>query len=191
MVLSCCCGCLFFLLFILFVALAPCVCFVGLFLFLRILHSFASVYTQYKFIVDGEWRHDENQPSMSGNYGTVNTVLLSGESDYVPAILSPQMHSGSNMDVDNEAFQRLVRVRYNEWFFTVCCLKPYISSSCHLLQFEYLIESMLSIFSIQFAFHLKVHVFHHELLVMLFCISWWLRQILVDLCTLRDKNIFT
>ncbi|GFZ14019.1 sucrose nonfermenting-like protein [Actinidia rufa] len=47
---------------------------------------------------------------MSGNYGTVNTVLLSGESDYVPAILSPQMHSGSNMDVDNEAFQRLVRV---------------------------------------------------------------------------------
>ncbi|XP_057476323.1 sucrose nonfermenting 4-like protein isoform X1 [Actinidia eriantha] len=71
-------------------------------------------YHQYKFIVDGEWRHDENQPSMSGNYGTVNTVLLSGESDYVPAILSPQMHSGSNMDVDNEAFQRLLQVRVSD-----------------------------------------------------------------------------
>lgn len=67
-------------------------------------------YHQYKFIVDGEWRHDEHQPFVSGNYGTVNTVLLTREPDYIPAILSPQMPSGSSMDVDNEAFQRLVRV---------------------------------------------------------------------------------
>ncbi|KAI8002834.1 Sucrose nonfermenting 4-like protein [Camellia lanceoleosa] len=67
-------------------------------------------YHQYKFVVDGEWRHDEHQPFENGNYGTVNTVFLARESDYVPGILNPQMHSGSNMDVDNEAFQRLVRV---------------------------------------------------------------------------------
>ncbi|CAL5346997.1 unnamed protein product [Camellia sinensis] len=65
---------------------------------------------KYKFVVDGEWRHDELQPFENGNYGTVNTVFLAKESDYVPGILNPQMHSGSNMDVDNEAFQRLVRV---------------------------------------------------------------------------------
>ncbi|KAA8548501.1 hypothetical protein F0562_000232 [Nyssa sinensis] len=67
-------------------------------------------YHQYKFIVDGEWRHDELQTFVSGNYGIVNTVLLARESHYIPAIPSPQMASGSNMDVDNEAFQRLVRV---------------------------------------------------------------------------------
>ncbi|KAM7485111.1 hypothetical protein LguiA_001120 [Lonicera macranthoides] len=67
-------------------------------------------YHQYKFIVDGEWRHDEHQPFVSGNYGTVNTVLLARESDYIPAISSPQVPSGSSMDVDNDAFQRVVRV---------------------------------------------------------------------------------
>lgn len=63
---------------------------------------------QYKFIVDGEWRHDENQPFVSGTYGTVNTVLLTRDSNYIPTVLSPQMPSGSSMDVDNVAFQRLV-----------------------------------------------------------------------------------
>ena len=64
--------------------------------------------SQYKFIVDGEWRHDEHQPFVNGNYGTVNTVLLARESDYIPAISSPQVPSGSSMDVDNDAFQRVV-----------------------------------------------------------------------------------
>ncbi|CAL5332287.1 unnamed protein product [Camellia sinensis] len=65
---------------------------------------------RYKIVVDDQWRHDEHQPFENGNYGTVNTVFLARESNYVPGILNPQMHSGSNMDVDNEAFQRLVRV---------------------------------------------------------------------------------
>ncbi|CAL5385014.1 unnamed protein product [Camellia sinensis] len=65
---------------------------------------------KYKIVVDDQWRHDEHQPFENGNYGTVNTVFLARESNYVPGILNPQMHSGSNMDVDNEAFQRLVRV---------------------------------------------------------------------------------
>ncbi|KAK9136954.1 hypothetical protein Sjap_007548 [Stephania japonica] len=59
-------------------------------------------YHQYKFFVDGEWRHDESQPFVSGNYGIVNTVLLAREPDPVPTILSLDMRgSRSNMDVDN------------------------------------------------------------------------------------------
>ncbi|KAL8121594.1 sucrose nonfermenting 4-like protein [Apium graveolens] len=65
---------------------------------------------QYKFIVDGEWRHDERQPCASSNYGTVNTVMLSRDSGYNSAILSPQVPSGSSMDVDNAVFQRVIRV---------------------------------------------------------------------------------
>ncbi|XP_071730436.1 sucrose nonfermenting 4-like protein [Rutidosis leptorrhynchoides] len=67
-------------------------------------------YHQYKFIVDGEWRYDEHQPYVTGNYGIVNTVLLTREPDHNSAVLSPRMTCGSNMDVDNDAFQRVVRV---------------------------------------------------------------------------------
>ncbi|KAK6130491.1 hypothetical protein DH2020_035749 [Rehmannia glutinosa] len=72
---------------------------------------------QYKFVVDGEWRHDEHQPFISSNIGTVNTVLLTRESDYRPAVPSPQMPlvgPGSSMDVDNEAFQRVMVVRVSD-----------------------------------------------------------------------------
>jgi CBS domain-containing protein len=66
---------------------------------------------QYKFIVDGEWRHDEHQPCVSRSYGTVNTVVLARESDYSsPTVLPPQTPSASSMDVDNDTFQRVVRV---------------------------------------------------------------------------------
>ncbi|GFQ03979.1 sucrose nonfermenting 4-like protein [Phtheirospermum japonicum] len=68
---------------------------------------------QYKFVVDGDWRHDEHQPFISSNIGTVNTILLTRESDYVTSMISPQMPPsvpGSSMDVDNEAFQRMIRV---------------------------------------------------------------------------------
>ncbi|XP_073053693.1 sucrose nonfermenting 4-like protein isoform X3 [Primulina eburnea] len=67
-------------------------------------------YHQYKFVVDGEWRHDEHQPFISSNIGTVNTILLNRDSDFHSALLSPQMpHSGhvSSMDVDNEALQHM------------------------------------------------------------------------------------
>ncbi|KAJ4956135.1 hypothetical protein NE237_012918 [Protea cynaroides] len=66
-------------------------------------------YHQYKFYVDGEWRHDENQPFVTGNYGTVNTVLLTSEPDPNPAIFCLETPgSRSNMDVDNETFYRVV-----------------------------------------------------------------------------------
>ncbi|XP_031131263.1 sucrose nonfermenting 4-like protein isoform X1 [Ipomoea triloba] len=67
-------------------------------------------YHQYKFVVDGEWRHDENQPFATGNYGVVNTVILPRETDYLPAVASTQTAPNSNMDVDNDTFQRVVRV---------------------------------------------------------------------------------
>lgn len=76
---------------------------------------------QYKFVVDGEWRHDDRQPSITSNLGTVNTILLTMESDYRPAMLGPQVPSagpGSSMDVDNEAFQRVV------WH---CCTHVFLS----------------------------------------------------------------
>ncbi|XP_073275212.1 sucrose nonfermenting 4-like protein isoform X5 [Primulina huaijiensis] len=68
-------------------------------------------YHQYKFVVDGEWRHDEHQPFISSNIGTVNTILLNRDSDFHSALLSPQMpHSGhvSSMDVDNKALQHMI-----------------------------------------------------------------------------------
>ncbi|GMP45036.1 hypothetical protein CsSME_00013718 [Camellia sinensis var. sinensis] len=49
-------------------------------------------------------------PSYHQELWAVNTIFLARESDYVPGILNPQMHSGSNMDVDNESFRHLVRV---------------------------------------------------------------------------------
>ncbi|TKY54130.1 Sucrose nonfermenting 4 protein [Spatholobus suberectus] len=72
----------------------------------QVIHSLAPGYHQYKFFVDGEWRHDEHQPYVSGEYGIVNTVLLATDPNFVP-ILTPEMVSGSNMDLDNEAFRRM------------------------------------------------------------------------------------
>ncbi|WJX96122.1 AMP-activated serine/threonine-protein kinase regulatory subunit, variant 2 [Trifolium repens] len=75
----------------------------------QVIHSLAPGYHQYKFFVDGEWRHDEHQPYISGEYGIVNTVLLATDPNFVP-VLPPDIVSGSNMDVDNEAFRRVVRL---------------------------------------------------------------------------------
>ncbi|PIA61557.1 hypothetical protein AQUCO_00300820v1 [Aquilegia coerulea] len=71
------------------------------------IYSLTPGYHQYKFFVDGEWRHDENQPFVTSNYGIVNTVLLARGPE-PSAILSPETHgSRSNMDVDNDAFQQV------------------------------------------------------------------------------------
>lgn len=65
---------------------------------------------QYKFYVDGEWRHDEQQAFVTGDYGIVNTLFVSREPDPIPAILSPGMPAnGMNMDVDIDAFQQVAR----------------------------------------------------------------------------------
>ncbi|KAL6142615.1 hypothetical protein ACLB2K_060892 [Fragaria x ananassa] len=64
-------------------------------------------YHQYKFFVDGEWRHNEHQPFVTGNFGTVNTVFLQGEPDIIPSSFSPQTSGRANMDVDNEVFTHM------------------------------------------------------------------------------------
>ncbi|KAI3975670.1 hypothetical protein MKX01_023096 [Papaver californicum] len=61
-------------------------------------------YHQYKFFVDGEWRHDERLPIVSGNYGIVNIRRLIREPDSSPE--TPR--SRSHMDVD--AFESVVTV---------------------------------------------------------------------------------
>ncbi|KAF3653026.1 Sucrose nonfermenting 4-like protein [Capsicum annuum] len=62
---------------------------------------------QYKFFVDGEWRHDERQPFVSGDYGVVNTVFLPRETEAAtPELFGSDAPVRSNMDVDND-FLRL------------------------------------------------------------------------------------
>lgn len=57
---------------------------------------------QYKFFVDGEWRHDEHQPFATSEYGIVNTIFLTAETNYTPEV--------ANMEVDEQA-RRMVRAR--------------------------------------------------------------------------------
>jgi len=65
---------------------------------------------QYKFNVDGEWRYDEHQPYVSGNYGVVNTVFLAREPDVVPVVFS-DAPGRANMEVDD--YVRVVSDRVN------------------------------------------------------------------------------
>jgi hypothetical protein len=66
---------------------------------------------QYKFNVDGEWKHDEDQPIITGGqYGVVNTLYLTREFDHINNVLSPS--SPGSMDVDNENFHRNVSITY-------------------------------------------------------------------------------
>ena len=60
------------------------------------------IFMQYKFFVDGEWRHDEHQPFVTANGGVVNTIFITGP-DMVPTGFN-----SSNMDVDDFS-QRAVR----------------------------------------------------------------------------------
>ncbi|WJX23662.1 AMP-activated serine/threonine-protein kinase regulatory subunit, variant 2 [Trifolium repens] len=79
----------------------------------QVIYRLPPGYHQYKFFVDGEWRHDENHPYVHGQYGIVNTVLLATDPNYIPLITS-DIASGNNMDVDNETFRRVqVRVADN------------------------------------------------------------------------------
>ncbi|XP_061348445.1 sucrose nonfermenting 4-like protein isoform X1 [Gastrolobium bilobum] len=70
----------------------------------QVICSLMPGYHQYKFNVDGEWRHDEQQPFVSGNYGVVNTIYLVREPDILPPILSAETPGRSRMEVDNDVF---------------------------------------------------------------------------------------
>ncbi|KAA3472662.1 sucrose nonfermenting 4-like protein [Gossypium australe] len=67
----------------------------------QVIWSLSPGYHQFKFFVDGEWRHDERQPFVNGNYGVVNTVFIARELDVVSPSLSPEAPSRSHMDVDD------------------------------------------------------------------------------------------
>ncbi|XP_059648521.1 sucrose nonfermenting 4-like protein [Cornus florida] len=73
----------------------------------QVIYSLTPGYHQFKFLVDGEWRHDEHQPVATGSYGVVNTIFLAREPDMVPAIFSPETPGRANMDVDGDPFLRL------------------------------------------------------------------------------------
>ncbi|KAK4427656.1 Sucrose nonfermenting 4-like protein [Sesamum alatum] len=70
----------------------------------QVMHNLTPGYHQYKFFVDGEWRHDEHQPFVSGNYGVVNTIYLPREPDTIPAVFNTEIAGRSNMDVDSDPF---------------------------------------------------------------------------------------
>ncbi|XP_043706337.1 sucrose nonfermenting 4-like protein [Telopea speciosissima] len=70
--------------------------------------NLAPGYHQYKFLVDGVWRLDENQPYVTDEYGMVNNIILVKELELAPSILrSEPFPSKSGMDVDNGNFQQL------------------------------------------------------------------------------------
>ncbi|KAL8171724.1 hypothetical protein V2J09_023528 [Rumex salicifolius] len=73
---------------------------------LQVICNLPPGYHQYKFNVDGEWRHDELQPFVSGSYGVVNTLFLAREADMIAAI-NPEAPGRSNMDVDDTTFLRM------------------------------------------------------------------------------------
>ncbi|KAG5075920.1 hypothetical protein JHK82_057268 [Glycine max] len=70
----------------------------------QVICSLPPGYHQYKFNVDGEWRHDEHQPFVSGDCGIVNTMYLVREPDILPPILSAETPGQSHMEVDNDIF---------------------------------------------------------------------------------------
>ncbi|OVA09714.1 CBS domain [Macleaya cordata] len=66
-------------------------------------------YHQYKFLVDGVWRLDEQQPYVTDEHGIVNNIILVKEPELVPSILrSEASSSNSSMDVDNGIFRHPV-----------------------------------------------------------------------------------
>lgn len=70
----------------------------------QVICSLMPGYHQFKFNVDGQWRYDEQQPFVNGNYGVVNTIYLVREPDILPVILSAETSSRSHMEVDNDVF---------------------------------------------------------------------------------------
>ncbi|XP_027366217.1 sucrose nonfermenting 4-like protein isoform X2 [Abrus precatorius] len=75
----------------------------------QVICSIMPGYHQYKFNVDGEWRHDAQQPFVSVDYGIVNTIYLVREPDILPPIISTETPGRSHMEVDNDVFGHVER----------------------------------------------------------------------------------
>ncbi|XP_071723904.1 sucrose nonfermenting 4-like protein [Rutidosis leptorrhynchoides] len=69
----------------------------------QIIWSIAPGYHQYKFLVDGEWKHDEHQPYVStAEFGIVNTVLLAVEPNNYMDGLNSGNSTRTSMDEDGQ-----------------------------------------------------------------------------------------
>lgn len=81
-------------------------------------HFYFVMLMQYKFYVDGEWRHDEHQPFLTGNYGLVNTIYIPEANPLaaLPIPGTPNIRMG--MDVDNDTFQHAVSLHIGNFFFS-------------------------------------------------------------------------
>uniref|UniRef100_A0A2P2L4K5 Sucrose nonfermenting 4-like protein isoform X1 n=1 Tax=Rhizophora mucronata TaxID=61149 RepID=A0A2P2L4K5_RHIMU len=71
----------------------------------QVICSLTPGYHEYKFLVDGEWHHDENQTHVTRNYGIVNTVFLDGEQNMIPAVFNAETRGRSNMELDEVFFR--------------------------------------------------------------------------------------
>ncbi|KAM7280206.1 hypothetical protein ACFE04_007340 [Oxalis oulophora] len=81
----------------------------------QIIWSIAPGFHQFKFFVDGEWKHDEHQPhAITADFGIVNTVRLALEpNNYIDGLNPETPTRSTNMDedgVDNNVFRRVVRI---------------------------------------------------------------------------------
>ncbi|XVE82116.1 hypothetical protein DITRI_Ditri15bG0121400 [Diplodiscus trichospermus] len=68
---------------------------------------------EFKFLVDGEWRHDERQPHKNGEYGIVNTFDALPIPAEVPQV-QPCSEIPNNMEVDNGLTHRISAVTLNQ-----------------------------------------------------------------------------
>lgn len=64
-------------------------------------HILVSWLMQYKFIVDGEWRHDDQQSVMSDPLGNVNNWVLVKEPEHLSSV-EGLGQLGASMDVDHD-----------------------------------------------------------------------------------------
>lgn len=78
----------------------------------QVIYNLPPGYHQYKFIVDGECRHDEGQSVITPTFGTVNNVLFVNGPELLPTSVSPEhLVSRSRMDVDPDVFQKVETVQ--------------------------------------------------------------------------------
>eukprot|EP00252_Welwitschia_mirabilis_P005934 TRINITY_DN16528_c0_g1_i1.p1 TRINITY_DN16528_c0_g1~~TRINITY_DN16528_c0_g1_i1.p1 ORF type:complete len:509 (-),score=101.56 TRINITY_DN16528_c0_g1_i1:535-2061(-) len=67
-------------------------------------------YHQYKFIVDGECRHDEQQPTVTPTFGIVNNIILVTIPELLASPVNQEpFHHGVNMEVDHSVAERVIR----------------------------------------------------------------------------------
>jgi hypothetical protein len=66
-------------------------------------------WAQYKFIVDGEWRHDEQQAHMVDTNGNANNwLLVTKQPHHILPHNSDAIVLGATMDVDHDMLHHVV-----------------------------------------------------------------------------------